>query len=327
MTNLTFSTLITQWSFDPLVVLGVALPAVLYGRGTIMTRQLLPAGHSRGPRAWKIALFYSSLALVLLALESPIDALAGSLMWAHMVQHLMLIMLVAPLALLGDPALPVLRGLPSGLRRRSLGSILRWRWLGLVGQALAWLARPLPASITFTLTLWCWHWPPLYNLTLRNQGAHDLEHLMFVGSSLLLWSQVIDQTQFRCSMDYGKRALYMFSSAVQNHLLSVILAFATVPLYAYKALPYRPGGITALSDQQIAGGIMWVPGMLMYGTAFSIFFFKWLKTQTLPSGVSSFAELALLQGRAPAPYTGAPGLSVPGAADALPEPFAPAVRP
>lgn len=287
MVNLTFGNVITRWSFDPLVVLGVLVAGVLYYIGNVATRHLLPSGHRMGPRRWKSAMFYSSLALVYLALESPLDYLSAYFFWAHMIQHLVLIMLVAPLSLLGDPALPILRGLPLALRRRALSNIIQWGPARALGAAIGWLSHPIQASASFAIVLYAWHLPALYNLTLRNQTVHDCEHAMFLAVSILLWAQVIDQTQYRCTLGYGTRAVYVFLAAVENHMLSVVLAFAPSPLYAYANLHPRPANISAYTDQQIAGGIMWVPGMLLYGGALCIFLFKWLREQTLPNGVVS----------------------------------------
>lgn len=278
---------LAHWSFDPQIVLPVLLLGVLYWLGTRSTLALVPSRHRLGRRLWKAALFYTALLLVLVALESPIDHYALSLMWVHMVQHLILITLVPPLALLGDPALPLLRGVPVAARRRFLAAAMRWGWLQRVGQGLGALARPVPAFLIATFTLWSWHFPPLYNLTLRDQGVHDLEHFCFLAASTLFWWQMIDQTQFRCRQGYGRRAVYAFCTAVQNHLLAVTIALAPLPIYAYKNLAQRPGGISALVDQQLAGGFMWVPGMLIYGTAFLICMYKWLCAQNLPIGSSA----------------------------------------
>ncbi len=294
---------LSRWSFDPQIVILVAAVGVLYWVGATATIAALPAKHRLGPRPWRMALFYLSLLLVIVALDSPLDYYAHKLMWAHMIQHLVLIMLVPELMLLGDPALPLLRGLPLTLRRRALGRVLGWRWVHALGAALAQIARPIPAFVLFTATLWAWHWPALYNLTLRDQGIHDLEHLTFLGTAILFWWQVIDQTQFRCRMGYAKRAAYVFAGAVQNHLLAIILALSTVPLYAYRHLATRPGGISALTDQQNAGGIMWVPGMFLYGAAFSIFLYKWLQSEKLATGQSA---LPAPPARRPAPGGVAP---------------------
>ncbi len=276
-----FVAALSKWSLDPQIIIALVVVGALYWIGTSATLAVLPRHHRLGPRPWRIALFYLSLLLIVIALESPLDYLAQQLMWAHMIQHLILIMLVPELMLLGDPALPLLRGLPIAMRRRTLGAMLGWRWLHVVGWVMSRISRPVPAFTLFAVTLWGWHWPPFYNLTLQNQGVHDLEHLTFLATAILFWWQVIDQTGFRCRMSYLKRAIYVFLGAVTNHLLAVILALVTVPLYAYRHLAERPGGISALTDQQLAGGIMWVPGMFLYGTAFSIFLYKWLQSEKL----------------------------------------------
>ncbi|MDQ2827462.1 MAG: cytochrome c oxidase assembly protein [Chloroflexota bacterium] len=297
MTTDTWQVLLSRWTFDPQIMIVVVGVGVLYWIGTTATLAALPKNHRLGPRAWKVALFYVALLLVVIALESPLDYFSQKLMWAHMIQHLILIMLVPELLLLGDPALPLLRGLPITARRRALGPVLGWRWVHILGAAMRRVSRPVPAFCLFVGTLWAWHWPALYNVTLRNQGVHDLEHLTFLLTAILFWWQVIDQTQFRCPMSDIHRAVYVFLGAVGNHLLAVVLAFVTIPLYDYRRLVVRPGGISALTDQQFAGGIMWVPGMFLYGAAFSIFLYKWLQSEKLAIGQSSVSAAGPRQKR------------------------------
>lgn len=276
-----------HWSIDPQILIPVVALGVLYWIGTSATLAVLPKDHRLGPRAWKAALFYASLLLIVLALESPLDYLSLQLMWVHMIQHLILLMLVPPLMLLGDPALPLLRGVPVATRRRVLGRVFGWRWVHALAAALGRIARPVPAFCLYIGTLWAWHWPALYNLTLRDQAIHDLEHLTFLATAILFWWQVIDQTQFRCRLSNLYRAVYVFCGAVGNHLLAITLSLVPIPLYAYQHLATRPGGISALLDQQYAGGIMWVPGMFLYGTAFCILLYRWLQSEKLAIGHSS----------------------------------------
>lgn len=287
MTTDSLRVLLRHWSFDLQIMVVVVAVGILYWIGTTATLAALPKNHRLGPRAWKVGAFYLGLLLVVIALESPLDYLSHQLMWVHMIQHLVLIMLVPELILLGDPALPLLRGLPITMRRRALGRVLSWRWVHILGKAIGVLSRPAPAFCLFIGTLWAWHWPVFYNLTLQDQGMHDLEHVTFLLTAILFWWQVVDQSQFRSRLSYVQRAIYVFCGAVGNHLLAVVLAFVTVPLYAYRHLAERPGGISALSDQQFAGGIMWVPGMFLYGAAFSIFLYKWLQSERLPAGQSA----------------------------------------
>jgi cytochrome c oxidase assembly factor CtaG len=282
MAGSTASASFGDWAFNPQILLSVAVLALLFWRGTRATRALLPKNHRLRRRGWQSTCFYASLALAVIALESPIEKLSQSFMWAHMVQHLILIMLVAPLALLGDPVMPLLRGFPLGARRRALGVLLHRRSIRVLGAVLGWMSRPKQAFVLFALTFYSWHFVPFYNATLQSQPLHDLEHATFIAASLLLWWQVIDQTQVRSQLSYFWRAAYMFVAALENHILALILSLSTVPFYAYKNLVRPAGTINALTDQQIAGGIMWVPGMLLFGGAFAIFFYKWLRSQALP---------------------------------------------
>src|SRR5947209_1958460 len=127
-----------RWSLDPSIVIGIAVTALLYGRGLRNAVRLVDARRTGG-RLRRALMFYLGLLVIVVALESPIDALSASLFTFHMVQHLLLIMVAAPLVILGDPAITVLRGVPLGLRRVSLGFLARRPSLRRAGHAVAWL--------------------------------------------------------------------------------------------------------------------------------------------------------------------------------------------
>jgi len=271
--------LLSHWSFDPQVVALLLLAGYLYWQGLAATTVLLPRGHHLLVRPWRIAAFYGGLLCVLVALESPLDYYSHFLMWVHMVQHLVLIMAAAPLLLLGQPALPLLRGIPVLPRRRAMGHILSWPWLGPLNAVFRFISRPWMALLLFGGTFYIWHWPAFYNETLRSPFVHSLEHALFFGTALLFWLQIVDQTGFRPRMSFGRRSLYLLAAAVQNHVLAIVLAFSTTPLYAYANLASRPGNISAMADQQLAGGIMWVPGVMLYGSVMLYCLYRWLTAE------------------------------------------------
>lgn len=268
-----------QWSFDPSVVVGIGLAAVVYLRGR--TRLAIVRGERTvSTGRWKVAAFYGGLVAVVVALESPIDSLSASLFTFHMVQHLLLIMVAAPLLLLGDPAVTLMRGLPLGIRRGVLGALSRQHWLRRVGAWLSTVMSPGWAFGIFLGDLYLWHWNRLFNLTLQNDTVHLLEHLCFLATAILFWSQVIDQRTLPARLGYAPRAVYLVITAFASNLLAMYFVFTPRPLYAaYANLAHRPYGMSALGDQQIAGAVMWVPVLFLFGGAFAVCLYKALDTE------------------------------------------------
>jgi putative membrane protein len=264
---------LSAWPFEPFVLLGIEIAAVLYfvgGAGRV------GISHSSATARWRSAAFWLGLATILLALQSPIEILARQLFWVHMVQHLLLMAVAAPLLALASPWTRMWRALPLSWRRGIAKPVFRNPRL----QPVRWLYREVsrPGVIWFlaVANLWLWHVPGLYDLTLRNHLVHHLEHTLFLGLSLAFWAQVIDQVPFHARLGSLARSAYVFSAMVASWGLAAVLSFATGPFYAYALLPSRPGGISALTDQQLGGGMMWVPGAIPYSIAFVALLFRWL---------------------------------------------------
>ncbi len=269
---MSWNILVNDWSFEPLIIGALALAAVLYWLGEWTSNR------ARARPLWRSLCFYSGLLFIFIALESPIDFLDGQLFWLHMVQHLLLIMVAAPLIILGDPAIPILRSSPLGPRRRFLRMVTTQSWSHRVGVAFSWIASPIPAAIIFLVDLYLWHWSYLFNLTLQNQTVHDLEHLCFLATALLFWSQVIEQRPMHMKMSYIQRAGYVVLVGAAGNLLAMYFVFATKPLYQqYARLSPRPFGMDAITDQQLAGALMWVPVLFVFLGAFSVLAYKWLR--------------------------------------------------
>lgn len=274
MTSMAWPDVLTHWSVDPAVVIGLVLAASLYWRGRRRVDVVRATRALPGMR-WNAVAFYAGLLAVVLALESPIDYLSEYLFSFHMMQHLLLIMVAAPLIVLGDPSVTLLRGVPLAARRRVLGAAARQNWLHAIGRGFGFIMSPLPAVAIFLADLYLWHWSLLFNLTLKNDAVHVLEHLCFLATSLLFWAQVIDQRAIHARLTYIQRAVYTVLTAAAGNLLAMFLVFAPKPLYtAYADLAQRPYGMTALGDQQIAGAIMWVPVLLLFGAVFAILLLK-----------------------------------------------------
>jgi putative membrane protein len=265
-------------SGGPLVPALLLGSAVWYSVGSRRWRLRSVSSRRRSPKpSWRSLAFYAGLLAILLALTGPVERLSGKLLWAHMLQHLLLMLVAAPLLVLGAPWLPFWRPLPLRFRRRVASAVVQRRRLAPLRAAARWAALPVAAWVLFNGDLALWHVPPLYDLTVRNQGVHYLEHVSFLGLGMLFWAQAVDSPPFRASLDDFQRVLYLTAGAVASWLLAVVLALSPTPFYsAYSSIHPRPEGLSALSDQQLAGGIMWGPGSVPYAIGVFGLLYAWL---------------------------------------------------
>ncbi len=273
----------------------------------------------RGPheRLRELA-FVAGLVTIVVALEGPIDYYADELFWVHMLQHVLLLTLAPPLILLGRPWPRMWRALPLRTRTTVGRAVARGGWTA----PLRALARPVPAFVLFNGTLVAWHIPAAYNATLAHQTIHNIEHAMFFFTGLLFWARVVDPGPLRPRLAWPARVAYVVGSMVVGWILAITLVLVPHPLYAHYAdEATRPGGISALTDQQLAGGVMWVLGSLSFTIAMLIGFYRWLEPDSTPPPVA----VAVPHG-APSPESPfAPPLAPPPAP--LPEPDGAAERP
>jgi len=261
--------LIWSWPFEPVVLVGVEIAAILY----------IVGGIGRRTEFWRDVAFWSALVTILVALQSPLDILARQLFWIHMAQHLLLMVVAAPLLALASPWTRLWRALPRGVRRGIARPVFKDSRFAPLRWAFKILSRPTVIWFLSAGNLWLWHIPALYNLTLSNHLVHHLEHTLFLGLAIAFWAQVIDQYPFRSPLSSMGRATYVFTTMIQSWGLAGVLSFAGAPYYAYALLPSRPGGISALTDQQFGGGMMWVPGAITYSLAFVWLLFRWLSEE------------------------------------------------
>ena len=260
----------TPWSLDPSLVY-VAIAGGLYVLGS--------RGRDR-PQPLQALAFAASLLTIVIALNSPIDYYADQLFWVHMLQHILLLTVAPPLLLLGRPWPRMWRAFPLQQRTKVARTIAHSPWVAPVRA----LARPLPAWILFNATIIAWHIPGAYDATLTSGVVHAIEHTMFFFIGLLFWARVIDPGPLRPRLVWPVRVAYAASALVVGWLLAITLVIVQHPIYGYyAALQTRPGGISALTDQQLAAGLMWVPGSLAYTITFIIGFYRWLEPDRSPS--------------------------------------------
>jgi cytochrome c oxidase assembly factor CtaG len=248
----------TAWTFEPAVVAGLALACAIYARGVHALWR--SAGRGRGIAPWRVACFGAGLLALVLALVSPIDAVATALFSVHMTQHMLLVVVAAPLILLGDPGTATLWALRIEERRR-LGA---W-WGARRALPALWRVLRLPL-VAFTLhvgTLWAWHVPSLYDAAIGNDWVHAAEHASFFLTALLFWYPIADPHPRR-RYGVGVATLYLFAAGLQGTLLGALMSFARHPWYLAHYGTTAAWGLTPLEDQQLAGLVMWIPAGLVY---------------------------------------------------------------
>jgi putative membrane protein len=236
------------WSFEPWVMAGIALTLAIYIAGARQLRQ----------RRRQSVSFLAGMAALALTLLSPLHRLGAELFSAHMVQHELLMLIVAPLLVLGRPGAPLLVGLPPVFRKRAARALKS----PVIARSWAAISAPLSAWLIHGVTLWLWHVPVLYQATLDSELVHGAQHATFLGTALLFWWTLIQGRGGR--MSYGAAVMYVFTTAVHTSVLGALLTVSSklwYPVYAGRTLAW---GLSALEDQQLGGLIMWVPAGLVY---------------------------------------------------------------
>jgi putative membrane protein len=253
-----------SWRFEILLTLGLAAVLHLAGRARLRRR-----GGKNLAAPWRSVAYLSGLFFVALALMSPIDTLASQFFYMHMIQHLLLVMIAPPLLWIANPMPVAIWGLPTALRRE----VGRWLRPGAaVRRVIRLLTTPSLTWIYFVVVLVGWHDPSAYNAALEYDLVHDLEHLTFFGTAMLFWWHLIGAApHIHKPLSRGMRVAYALSIVPPNMLTGVAISFATKPLYSFYTRVPRPGGMTILEDQMLAGVIMWIPGSMMYIIAALVF--------------------------------------------------------
>lgn len=230
---------------------------------------------------WRLVAYWAGLLLIAVSLLSPIDVLSSSLFFMHMIQHLLLAMLAPPLLLIADPMPILMWGLPLGWRR-GIGRILFNRNAP-VRIALTRFLNPGVTWFVWIVFLWGWHDSNAYSLALRNDVVHDIEHLTFFVTAMFVWWNITGAApRFNKRLGWPARFGLALAAIPPNMMLGVILSFAARPIYTYYESVPRLWGIDILTDQQIGGVIMWVPGSMMYLIAALICVARWIDQESGP---------------------------------------------
>lgn len=256
------------WHFAASLALALALSAVLCGTGAL--RQQRKRGERRPLTPTKVVSMGAGLVVLVLTLISPLHALADRLISAHMLQHFLLMLVAAPLLVWGGTTTILMWSLP-GPVRSAIGQLRMTRHFGFVAGIVR---RPAVAWVAFSGSIAFWHLPPIYRMTLGDEGLHALMHLTFFGAGLLFWSVVLEPSGKR-RLDYGRTILLVFSTAMITGLAGALLSFAQKPIYHPSDGP-AVLGLTPLEDQRVAGLIMWIPMDFVLFCVSAALFTLWL---------------------------------------------------
>ncbi|HYE96120.1 MAG TPA: cytochrome c oxidase assembly protein [Rubricoccaceae bacterium] len=264
-----FHDLWKTWGLEPGVLVPLALATGLYFYG--VRRLWRSSAPGRGVSRGEAACYAGGLFALFVALVSPLHPWGRVLFSAHMTQHEVLMLVAAPLLVLGRPLVPFLWALPQPWARRVGG------WTKAPAWRRSWrvLTAPLVAWALHGAILWAWHHPALFQATIDNEAVHTLQHASFLGSALLFWWALVHGRPG--PLGYGMAVLYLFTTALHSGLLGGLLTFAQRVWYPAYAETTASWGLTPLEDQQLGGLIMWIPAGLVYVVAGLALFAGWMR--------------------------------------------------
>ena len=237
-------------SAPPGVDIFLGLAAMTYTRGWFRLHAAFPELIS----ASRFAAFFAGIFAIWVAIGSPLETFDDLSLTVHMVQHLLLMSVAPPLILLGAPALPLLRGLPLSMARRVVSPVLRSgpvKWFGRLAS------HPLICWLAATFALIAWHVPALFELALRWDWLHELEHTTFLASGLLFWWPVVQPWPSAARWPRWSVPLYLFCATLPCDALSAFLVFCNHVVYSSYLIAPRVFGVSALEDQECAAAMMW----------------------------------------------------------------------
>lgn len=269
-----------EWALaSPLaVILVFLLGAYLFGLYRLNSRAR--SNNAASISAGRVALTFLGFSALTFSLIGPADVFAEDLFFLHMIQHLLLTLIAAPLLLAASPVAAYLWSLPANVRYRVAGSLAR---RGTAGRVLRKLTSPKLAITVYILTLYVWHLPFMYEAAIHHETVHYAEHLMFFGAAVLFWWPVAGPAPMRSPLSYPQRLLYLMLVFTPSAALGAGLTLIGTTLYEHYETTPMHWGIEAGEDQNIGGLIMWVPGNFILVGAATVLFFKWYESESRSS--------------------------------------------
>jgi len=254
------------WNWDALVLFNLTLLAAIYICGFARLRRRTSPG--RGLYRARAAAFYISIAVVFIALISPLDGLSEESASAHMLQHMLLMVVAAPLFMFAMPGFVLTWGIAPSWRAAAARFRARFD--------LPLLRRPLVPWAFYAAALWIWHLPAAYEAALVDPLVHDVQHLSFFGIACLFWRGLLTASPRR-RWEPLAAVVALFTTSLHASLLGVFMASSREPWYDVYSRP-TAWGLTPLEDQHLAGLIMWMPACLIYPAVAATITGMWLAT-------------------------------------------------
>ena len=252
----------TNWDAHWSIVAGCGALLVVYLWGIGPARVKYALGEPA--TSWQITSYVASVVILFVSLTGPIHDLSDSFLFsAHMVQHMLLMMVVPPLMLLGIPAW-LIRPV---LRVKGVTPIARF------------LTKPLVAFAIYNVVFVVWHFPFMYNTALVNHDVHIVQHLMFIATATMMWWPVVNPLPELAIMPGPVQILYLFAIGLPASVVSAFIALSEEVVYPFYGAAPRVSALSAVEDQQLGGMIMWVPGMILLWVAITIVFFRWARRE------------------------------------------------
>lgn len=261
----------TAWTLDPWIVAPLVLGGWGYARGTREVWRR--AGRGRGVRRGAAAAYVGGWAALVVALVSPVHAMGEALFWAHMIQHLLLMLVAAPLLALASPLVALVWALPPRARRAVGGW---WRRAAWARSAWRVVSHPVVVWGSGAVVLWAWHLPSLYDLAVRDDAVHAVQHVSFFATAYCFW-WALAHPRGALGRARGGAILFVFASAMQSGALGALLTLSAETWYDAHRETAPAWGLTPLADQQIGGAIMWLPASFVYLAALAFVFRAWME--------------------------------------------------
>ena len=257
------------WTFDPWVTVPLVLLLVIFLIGQYRLRQRSKVGRSR---SW---LFVAGWLVLILSLVSPLHEGGERSFALHMTEHELIMLLATLLLAAAHAGGTLVWGLPGDLRKRLGG-----QWKRPLSAAWQRLTEPLTATIVQSLVMWAWHAPSLFNRALESRGWHVAQHVSFIAASLLFWAAMLNVRRG----SYLLSAACLFITSLVEGALGALMTFSSSPWYpAYAAMRLSGVGLDPVTDQRLAGLLMWIPGSLIHGAMAVALLYRWLHQSEPPA--------------------------------------------
>jgi putative membrane protein len=272
--RLTIDVALAEWRFPWWTGALLILMAWLYLRGFARMHRQMPTRFT----LHRIGFYLSGIVALAVALVSPLEALDDRLLITHMLQHLLLLMIAPPLLLLGAPQIPLIRALPPSLAKRTVGVIAKSR---ACRRCLSLLTHPASAFLLFSVAMLGWHLPGPFESALHSDYRHAAEHACFIVAGTLFWYPIV--RPWPAIERWSRLAFvpYLLIADVENSMLAAFFVFSSHVLYpSYANLP-SVNQIPAITDQIVAGAIMWGPGSIVFLVPAIVIVIRALEPHTL----------------------------------------------